>query len=350
LQAWPTPHSLDCVTAAAFNSHGTREARLVSVVAPVFNEEATIAAFCDRVRATLEGLPFELLLVDDGSSDGTAAMLEQIASVDPQVKVLSLSRNFGHQAALTAGLDAASGNPVVMLDSDLQDPPELIPQMLDHWRAGSDVVFGVRVERVGESPFKLRSARAFYRLFARISGIRLEENAGDYRLLDRRALDAILSMRERHRFLRGMTVWVGFNQTRVPYKRAGRHGGETKYTLPKMVRLSLDALSSFSYVPLRLATWIGFLFALVAFLAIPVIIILRAFGEYLPGFATITIIALLLAGIQLIAIGVVGEYVGRIYEEIKRRPLYLVRERLNFPEPPQHDGPTQRGEETATRH
>jgi polyisoprenyl-phosphate glycosyltransferase len=332
-----------------FNGDTKREPRLISVVAPVFNEEGTIEAFCDRVRATLEGSPFELLLVDDGSSDGTGAALAQIASVDPGVKVLSLSRNFGHQAALTAGLDAASGNPVVMLDSDLQDPPELIPQMIDHWRAGSDVVYGVRVERAGETPFKLRSARIFYRLFARMSGVKLEENAGDYRLLDRRALEALLSMREQHRFLRGMTVWVGFNQTRVPYKRAGRHGGKTKYTLRKMLRLSVDALSSFSYVPLRLATWMGFLFALIAFLAIPVIITLRAFGEYLPGFATITIIALFLAGIQLIAIGVVGEYVGRIYEEIKRRPLYLVRERLNFSDPAQQEGAPSSGEETATR-
>jgi dolichol-phosphate mannosyltransferase len=287
--------------------------------------------------------------VDDGSSDGTSAVLEQIASVDPRVKVLSLSRNFGHQAALTAGLDAASGNPVVMLDSDLQDPPELIPQMIDHWRAGSDVVYGVRVERVGETPFKLRSARIFYRLFAKVSGLRLEENAGDFRLLDRRALDALLAMRERHRFIRGMTVWLGFNQTRVPYKRAGRYEGETKYTLPKMLRLSLDALSSFSYVPLRLATWMGFLFAITAFLAIPVIVTLRILGSYLPGFATLTIIALLLAGIQLIAIGVVGEYVGRIYEEIKQRPLYLVRERLNFTEPAEREGATSGGEETATR-
>jgi glycosyltransferase involved in cell wall biosynthesis len=325
-----------------------REVRLLSVVAPVFNEEGIIEAFCDRARMVLEGVPFELLLVDDGSDDATGAVLRRIAALDPRVKVLSLSRNFGHQAALTAGLDEARGNPVVMLDSDLQDPPELIPHMLDHWRAGSDVVYGVRLQRIGETSFKLRSARVFYRLFARLSGVRLEENAGDYRLLDRRALDALLTMRERHRFLRGMTVWVGFDQTRVPYKREGRQGGASKYTLRKMLLLSLDALSSFSYVPLQIATWMGFVFAFTAFLAIPVIITLRILGSYLPGFATLTIIALLLAGIQLIAIGLVGEYVGRIYEEIKQRPLYLVRERLNFAKDAQHEDATRSGEGSPT--
>ncbi len=207
------------------------ELDLLSVVAPVYNEEALIDEFYTRVCAALEGLPFELVLVDDGSSDGSAAALERLADHDPRVRVVFLSRNFGHQTALTAGLDHARGNAVVMLDADLQDPPELILKMLDHWRAGCDVVYAVREHREGESRFKLSTARWFYKLFDRLAQVELQHNSGDFRLLDRRALDALLSMRERNRFLRGMTVWVGYTQAAVPYKRDPRYAGETKYTL-----------------------------------------------------------------------------------------------------------------------
>jgi dolichol-phosphate mannosyltransferase len=219
-----------------------------------------------------------------------------------------------------------------MLDSDLQDPPELIMRMLEHWRAGCDVVYAVREHREGESRFKLTTARWFYRLFDKLAQVNLEHNSGDFRLLDRRALDALLAMRERNRFLRGMTVWVGYRQTAVPYRRDARYAGETKYTLGKMLRFSLDAISSFSYRPLQLAMLLGFLISGLAFVAIPVVVILRLSGSYLPGFGSITIAVLLLGGIQLIALGIIGEYVGRIYDEVKGRPLYLVRTRLNMPD------------------
>ena len=283
--------------------------------------------------SALEGVHFELVLVDDGSSDATAEKLDRLAAVDPRVHVVYLSRNFGHQTALTAGLDHALGNAVVMLDADLQDPPELIPTMLDHWHAGCDVVYAVREERDGESAFKLATARWFYSLFDKLAQVPLEHNSGDFRLLDRRPLDALLSMRERNRFLRGMTVWVGYRQAAVPYRRDPRYAGETKYTLSKMLRFSLDAISSFSHRPLQLATLLGFLISTLAFVAIPVVIVLRILGSYLPGFGAVTIAILLLGGIQLIALGIIGEYVGRIYDEVKGRPLYLVSARRNMPDP-----------------
>jgi polyisoprenyl-phosphate glycosyltransferase len=313
---------------------GPRALGMVSVVAPVFNEEATIEEFYARVCGALDGLPFEIVLVDDGSTDGTPLHLERIAAQDARVRIVYLSRNFGHQTALTAGLDHAGGDAVVMLDADLQDPPELITTMLDHWRAGCDVVYAVRDERPGESRFKLSTARWFYALFDKLANVELQHNSGDFRLLDRRPLDALLSMRERNRFLRGMTVWVGYTQAAVPYHRDARYAGETKYTLSKMLRFSLDAISSFSHRPLQLATLLGFLISTLAFIAIPVVVVLRILGSYLPGFGLLTIVVLLLGGIELIAIGIIGEYVGRIYDEVKGRPLYLVRARRNMPDPP----------------
>ena len=315
---------------------GGRSLKLLSVVAPVYNEVATIEQFYGRVCTALQGLRFELVLVDDGSTDGSDVELQKLAGNDPRVRVVQLSRNFGHQTALTAGLDHARGNAVVMLDADLQDPPELIPQMLDHWHAGCDVIYAVREQREGESRFKLATARWFYSLFDRLAQVDLEHNSGDFRLLDRRALDALLSMRERNRFLRGMTVWVGYRQAAVPYKRDPRYAGTTKYTLPKMLRFSLDAISSFSHRPLQLATLLGFIISTLAFIAIPVVVVLRILGSYLPGFSALTIAVLLLGGIQLIAIGLIGEYVGRIYDEVKARPLYLVRSRVNIPD---HEAP-----------
>jgi polyisoprenyl-phosphate glycosyltransferase len=312
---------------------GARPLELLSVVAPIFNEEGTIEEFYTRVCRALQDVTFELVLVDDGSSDRSAAILDSIALTDPRVRVVYLSRNFGHQTALTAGLDHAQGNAVVMLDADLQDPPEVITQMLDHWRAGCDVVYAVREQREGESRFKLATARWFYKLFDKLAQVELQSNSGDFRLLDRAPLDALLSMRERNRFLRGMTVWVGYRQAAVPYRRDPRYAGETKYTFPKMLRFSLDAISSFSHRPLQLATLLGFVISTLAFIAIPVVVVLRILGSYLPGFGAITIAVLLLGGIQLIAIGITGEYVGRIYDEVKGRPLYLVRSRLNIVEP-----------------
>jgi polyisoprenyl-phosphate glycosyltransferase len=323
---------MEPVSVPASHESGPRALGLLSVVAPVFNEEALIDEFYARVCSALDGIEFELVLVDDGSTDGCPAAMEALAANDPRVHIVYLSRNFGHQTALTAGLDHAHGDAVVMLDADLQDPPELIPRMLDHWRAGCDVVYAVREQRDGESRFKLATARWFYSLFDKLAQVELDHNSGDFRLLDRRALKALLSMRERNRFLRGMTVWVGYTQAAVPYRRDPRYAGETKYTVGKMLRFSLDAISSFSHRPLQLATLLGFLFSTLAFVAIPVVIVLRILGSYLPGFGAITITVLLLGGIQLISIGIIGEYVGRIYDEVKGRPLYLVRATRNFTE------------------
>jgi dolichol-phosphate mannosyltransferase len=307
-----------------------RRLDLLSVVVPLHDEEDTVRELCRRLDAALMGVPFELILVDDASTDGTPQLLDALADVDERLRVLHLSRNFGHQAALTAGLEHARGDAVAMLDGDLQDPPELLSKMVAHWRSGSDVVSAVRTYRAGESRFKLTTARWFYRLFAKLSDLDLTQDAGDFRLLDRRALDALLSMRERNRFLRGMSAWIGYTQTAVPYERDARHAGETKFTLRKMLRFSLDAVTSFSLRPLQLATVLGFLLSLVALLTIPVVIGLRLAGETIPGFATVLCIVLLLGGIQLITIGIIGEYVGRIYDEVKGRPLYLVSSSRNL--------------------
>jgi dolichol-phosphate mannosyltransferase len=311
-----------------------RPLRLLSVVAPVYNEEELVELFVERAVAAVADYNFELVIVNDGSSDRTPELLDRIAEADPRVRVVHLSRNFGHQAALTAGLEHAAGDAVAMIDADLQDPPELIPQMVERWEDGADVVYAVRKQREGETAFKLATASWFYKLFDKLAQVDLEPNSGDFRLLDRRALDALLSMTERSRFLRGMTVWVGFTQTAVHYERDARHAGETKYTLRKMLRFSLDAIASFSHLPLQLATYLGMLFAGLAFVAIPVVILLRILGSYLPGFGAITIAVLLLGGLQLMAVGVIGEYVGRIYDEVKHRPLYIVREERNRPSHP----------------
>jgi glycosyltransferase involved in cell wall biosynthesis len=310
-----------------------REVRLLSVVAPMFEEEATVAPFLTRVRAALEGLTYEVILVDDGSKDGTATAMAAAAAADPRVKVIALSRNFGHQPALTAGLDHARGDAIVMLDGDLQDPPELIRTMLDRWRDGVDVVYAVREERRGETVFKKTTARWFYRVFRSLTKMDLAVESGDFRLMDRQALHALLAMPERNRFLRGMTVWVGFTQTAVPYVRDERTAGVTKYPLRKMLRFSFDAIFSFSSAPLQWATLLGFMFSGLAFLGIPLTVIARYTQIYERGVPSTILIILLLGGIQLITVGIIGEYVGRIYDEVKHRPLYVVRDRINVEEP-----------------
>ena len=309
-----------------------RELRLLSVVAPMLDEEGLAREFCSRVVAALDGVPFELLVVDDGSTDGTAAILDEVAADDERVRVLHLSRPFGHQMAITAGLDHATGDAVVMLDGDLQDPPELIPTMLESWAEGIDVVYAVREQRLGETLFKRVTARGFYRTFRRLTGLDLAVESGDFRLMDRRALDALLAMPERNRFLRGMTVWIGFSQTAVPFVRQERHAGETKYPLRKMLRFSFDAITSFSSAPLQFATFLGFFFSLIAFLAIPLTIVARYTNIYTPGVPSTIVIILFLGGIQLISLGVLGEYLGRVFDEVKGRPLYVVREEYGFSE------------------
>ena len=310
-----------------------REPELLSVVAPMYEEEDTVDPFTERVAAALGHLNYELILVNDGSKDGTRDAMARAAARDPRVKVVSLARNFGHQPALTAGLEHARGDAIVMLDGDLQDPPEVIPEMLEQWRKGIDVVYAVREQRLGETAFKRITAKGFYKTFRRLTGLNLAVESGDFRLMDRRALDALLKMPERNRFLRGMTVWIGFSQIAVPFVRQERHAGVTKYPLRKMLRFSFDAITSFSSRPLQWATFLGFFFSLVAFLAIPLTIIARYANIFERGVPTTIIAVLLLGGIQLITLGIIGEYVGRIYDEVKHRPLYVVGERINFKEP-----------------
>lgn len=304
-----------------------------SIVAPNFNEAPTIPEFYRQVREVMDstGEPWELVLVDDGSTDGSTDIIRELARQDPRVRPVIFARNFGHQIAVTAGLDYSRGAAVVIIDSDLQDPPQVILDLIEKWRSGYEVVFAVRTEREGESWFKLATASLFYRLIYRITDVDIPLDTGDFRLLDRKVVNVLNQMRERHRFLRGMSVWVGFRQTGVSYKRAARFAGETKYPLKKMIKFASDAITSFSYLPLQLATYLGFISAGISIIAIPVVIAIRLWGPHNPdspllGQTTTLIAVLFLGGVQLISLGIIGEYIGRLYDESKARPLYIVRE------------------------
>lgn len=300
-----------------------------SIVAPIFNEAPIIPELYRRIRAVMEqtGEPWELVAVDDGSTDGSTDLLRQLAAQDACVRPVIFARNFGHQLAVTAGLDYARGQAVVIIDADLQDPPEVILEMIARWREGYEVVYAVRSEREGESWFKLATASLFYRLIYRITDVNIPMDTGDFRLLDAKVVKVLRSMRERHRFLRGMSVWVGFKQTGVKYRRAARFAGATKYPLRKMLKFASDAITSFSYLPLQLATYLGFISAGVSILAIPLVIAMRLTGSMaFTGQATTLIAVLFLGGVQLISLGILGEYIGRLYDEAKGRPLYIVRE------------------------
>jgi len=300
----------------------------ISVIAPVFNEVQSLPEFYRRVRQVLDGLGvrWELLLVDDGSTDGSTDLIRQLAREDSRVRALIFARNFGHQLAVTAGLDHCCGRAAIIIDSDLQDPPEVMADLIAKWQEGYEVVYAVRAEREGESWFKLFTASLFYRLIYRITDVKIPLDSGDFRLLDRQVVDVLKTMRERHRFLRGMSVWVGFRQTGVPYRRAARFAGQTKYPLRKMLKFAFDAITSFSYLPLQLATYLGFAAAILSILAIPVVIILRQSGmQAFLGQATTLIAVLFLGGVQLISLGILGEYIGRLYDEAKGRPLYILR-------------------------
>ncbi len=300
---------------------------LLSLVVPLYNEIEVLAELHARCVAALEPLcGFEMICVDDGSSDGTRQALRDLAAADSRVRGVLLSRNFGHQAALTAGLEAADGAVIVTMDADLQDPPELIGELLEEWRRGGEIVSATRRSRAGESRIKLATASGFYGAFGRLSGIDLSEQTGDYRLYDRRALEALSSMHERSRFLRGMSAWIGFDQRAIEFDREPRFAGETKFTPRRMIRFSFDAISSFSHLPLQLATLLGFVFSILAFLAIPIAIGLKLAGQFVPGITTVLLAVLLLGGIQLITVGIIGEYLGRVYDEVKARPLYIVSE------------------------
>lgn len=306
-----------------------------SVVAPVYNEEALVGEFCRRAVAALEplGEPFEIILVNDGSRDRSPLIMRDLHERDPRVKVLNFSRNFGHQIAITAGTDYAQGRAVAVIDSDLQDPPEVIVEMIARWREGYQLIYGVRAEREGETAFKLATASIFYRLIRRITNVDIPVDTGDFRLMDRKVVDALKSMREHHRFMRGLSVWVGFRQVGVPYKRDARKAGETKYPLRKMLKFAMDGITAFSYLPLQLATYFGFAIAGLSVLGIIAVIALRlTTGRELVGQATTLVSVLFIGGVQLIFLGILGEYIGRIYDEVKRRPLYIVAEALGYEE------------------
>jgi glycosyltransferase involved in cell wall biosynthesis len=301
----------------------------ISIVAPVYNEEEVLHELYRRVRAVMEktGESWEMVLVDDGSRDRSAEVIAELHALDERVRGLSFSRNFGFQIAGTAGLDHARGEAVILTDADLQDPPEVYPAMLAKWREGYDVVYGVRTSREGETWFKLTTAKIFYRLIYSITSIDIPLDTGDFRLMDRRVVNAIGRMHERNRFLRGMVPWVGYRQTGVEYERESRYAGESKYSsVRKMLPFAVDAITSFSYFPLRLATYSGFALAGISGLLILIVILLRLFGPHEPllGQASTLIAVLFLGGIQLIFLGILGEYLGRIYDEVKARPLYLV--------------------------
>jgi dolichol-phosphate mannosyltransferase len=305
----------------------------LSVVVPCFNEQELLRDTHRRLVAVLEklALSFEIVYVDDGSTDSTPNLLRQLQAYDDRIRVVRLSRNFGHQIAITAGLRHCSGSAIVIIDADLQDPPEVIGEFVQRWRQGSDVVYGVRSERDGESAFKLWTAKAFYRLINRLSDTSIPLDAGDFRLMDRKVVDALLAMPERDRFVRGMVSWLGFSQAAVPYHRAARLAGTTKYPLLKMLRLATDGILSFSTVPLRVATWLGLASSGLAVLGILYALFSRFFGRGLvKGWTSIEIAVLLFAGVQLVCLGIIGEYIGRIYGESKRRPLYVVQEQLGF--------------------
>ncbi len=302
----------------------------LSVALPVFNEVENLDELSARLTKVLEGtgLSWEIVFVDDGSSDGSFERMRALHARDPRLRAVRFSRNFGHQMALTAGVDAARGRMVAVMDADLQDPPELLPDMLKKIDEGYEVVYARRTAREGETAFKKWTAHSFYRLLRRWTNVQIPVDTGDFRLMGPRAVAAFRSLRERHRFIRGMTAWVGFEQTGVPYVRPPRTRGETKWPLRKMLRFAVDALTSFSHVPLQLASWLGFFVSCFAFLYILVVLYLKIRGINITGWTTLMFFILFLGGVQLVMIGVLGEYLGRIYEEIKRRPLYIVAEEL----------------------
>jgi dolichol-phosphate mannosyltransferase len=300
-----------------------------SIVVPIFNEIDNLMELYQRVEKVMNanGEPWELILVDDGSTDGSSEKIRQLAKRDRKVRPIIFARNFGHQIAITAGWDFARGAAVVIIDGDLQDPPELIIDLAKKWKEGYEVVYAVRSEREGESWFKKFTASMFYRIIYLITDVKIPVDTGDFRLMDRKVVDVLKQMRERHRFPRGMSAWVGFRQIGLDYKRGRRNAGVTKYPFSKMLRLALNAITSFSYFPLQVATFFGFVSAGLAILAIPLVIYLRMTGvPQFTGQATTLIAVLFLGGVQLISLGILGEYIGRLYDEAKGRPLYILRE------------------------
>jgi polyisoprenyl-phosphate glycosyltransferase len=303
---------------------------LISVVVPLYNEEANVPELLRRITAIMDrvtaahGETYEIVAVNDGSRDGTLAVLRAARSAQPRLVVVDLSRNFGHQIAATAGLETARGDAVVLMDGDLQDPPELIEGFLERWREGYDVVYATRKTRRGESFFKVLTARVFYRTIRRLTNVAIPVDTGDFRLMSRRVVDALALAREKNRFLRGLVSWVGYKQIGIEYERDARLSGETKYPFSKMLRFAIDGITSFSEIPLRLATYLGFCVSAFAFFYSILVIVLKILGYNEPGYTSMMVAILFLGGVQLITIGIAGEYIGRIYDEVKARPLYLL--------------------------
>ena len=307
---------------------------LVSVIVPVFNESEVIEAFYARATTALgavRGCEYELIFVDDGSRDDSYAQLAALAARDPHVHVIKFSRNFGHQIAITAGIDHARGDCVAVIDADLQDPPEVIGAMVEQWRAGYDVVYGLRADRAGESRLKLATAALFYRLLKRITKVEIPVDVGDFRLMSRRATEQLKLLREKDRFVRGLVSWIGFRQTGVPDHRDKRFAGVTKYPFSKMLKFALDGITSFSTVPLKLATWLGYSASAFAFIYLVSVFVQKSLGITVQGWATVMVAMLFLGGVQLICLGIIGEYLGRVFNELKPRPMYVVEELIGLP-------------------
>ena len=306
---------------------------VISIVAPVYNEEPILHELYRRISETMDaiGEDWELVLINDGSFDRSFEIMRELREVDDRVRLVNFSRNFGHQLAISAGLDYAQGDAVVIIDADLQDPPSVIAEMVKKWREGYEVIYAVRSQRKGETWFKLFTASLFYRVINGITGVNIPVDTGDFRLLDRRAVLALRAVREHHRFMRGLAVWIGFKQIGIEYVREERYAGETKYPFRKMLRFALDGITSFSHLPLQLATYLGFVIAGLSVLGILTTVILRLSGsQAFFGQATTLVAVLFIGGIQLISLGIVGEYLGRIYNEVKARPLYIVCDAIGF--------------------
>ncbi|MBQ2695955.1 MAG: glycosyltransferase family 2 protein [Clostridia bacterium] len=304
-----------------------------SVVIPVYNEEPVVKESYKRLKAVMEQTKetYELIFVNDGSRDGTEAIISELCEIDTHVKLVSFSRNFGHQTAITAGMDLSSGQAVVVIDADLQDPPEVILDMIEKWKEGFDVVYGQRIKRKGETFFKKLTAKFFYRTLKSLTDVEIPVDTGDFRLIDRKVCDVLSSLTEKNRYVRGLVSWVGFRQTAVYFERQERFAGETKYPFKKMVKFAVDGITTFSYKPLKIATYLGFFLSFLSFLYLLVVIWLKLFTDWtVSGWASILSVSLFFNGIVLIMLGIIGEYIGRIYDESKNRPLYVIAEKKGF--------------------
>jgi polyisoprenyl-phosphate glycosyltransferase len=308
---------------------------LYSIVVPVYNEELVVLESYNRLKKVMDGLnePYEIVFVNDGSRDKTAAIVSEICEMDKNIRLIDFSRNFGHQLAITAGMDYAEGEAIVVIDGDLQDPPEVIPKMAEKWKEGYDVVYGKRVERKGDTFFKKFTAAVFYRFLKSMTDVDIPVDTGDFRLIDRRVAEALKQVNERNRYIRGIISWLGFKQTGVEFSRDLRFAGVTKYPLKKMLKFAFDAITSFSYKPLKLASYAGMLISLFSFIYLIVVLCQKLFTQSaLPGWASILAVNLFFNGIVLIILGIIGEYIGRIYDEAKGRPLYIVRQIKGYSE------------------